>query len=113
MKYLFLIYDDEDLWEKTPDAEKMQVIEQHMAYSQALRDAGAFVAGDPLDHSRNAKRICGTKIEDGPYTDSKEQLGGYYMIEAADLDDAIEWAARCPGASYARIEVRPVWNIDE
>ena len=112
MKFAFLLYDDEDRWDTLPDAEKEKVIGEHMAYSQSLRDAGAFLGGAPLDHSRNAKRARKGAIEDGPFTDSKEQMGGFYLIDAENLDKAMDWAARCPAASYGRVEVRPVWNLE-
>ena len=113
MRYMFLIYDNEDLWDAKPDAEKMAVIGEHMAFTEALKKAGAYVEGAPLEHSRKGRRIRGASIANGPFADSKEQLGGYYMIEANDLDAALDWAARCPAASYGAIEVRPVWNIPE
>lgn len=114
MQFAFLLYDDENAFESASEAEQHTVIGAHMAYSQALRDAGAYVAGAPLEHSRLGKRVRNPEgravIEDGPFADSKEQLGGFYLIEAKDLDAALDWAARCPGASYGRIEVRPVWS---
>jgi len=113
MRYMFLIYDDENKWDATPDADKAAVFGEHMAYSEALKKAGAYVAGAPLGHSRAGRRIIGERIDNGPFADSKEQLGGFYMIEADNLDDALEWAARCPAASYGKVEVRPVWNIEE
>lgn len=111
MRYMFLIYDDEDQWEAAPEAEKAQVIGAHMAYRAALEGAGALVYGAPLEHSSSSARVRGGMVEDGPFTDSKEQIGGFYVIEAADLDTALDWASRCPAAEYGRIEVRPVWNI--
>lgn len=111
MKYLFLLYGDEDQWEaKSPD-EKTETIGAYMAYSEALQEAGVHLSGEPLDHSRSGKRIRGTDVEDGPFADGKEQLGGFYMIEADNLDEALDWAARCPAAADGHVEVRPVWNI--
>ena len=112
MRYMFMLYDDENAFEALPSAEKAACIGQHMAYSEALKKAGAFVEGEPLDHTRNARRVRGAHVENGPFTDSKEQLGGYYVVEAKDLDEALDWAAKCPGASYGRVEVRPVWKIE-
>lgn len=111
MKYLFMLYDDENKFHSLSAAEQQGIVAEHMAFSAALRAAGAMIEGAPLDHSKNAKRARRTKIEDGPFTDSKEQIGGFYMIEAPDLDAALDWAARCPSASYGKVEVRPVWNI--
>lgn len=111
MRYMFLIYDNEEKFHKSPESEQMKIIGEHMAYSEALRKAGAMIEGAPLEHSKAGRRIRGAKIENGPFSDSKEQLGGYYMIEASDLDAALDWAARCPGSAYGTIEVRPVWDI--
>jgi len=115
MQYLFLLYDDENKFHSMSEQEVGEVIGAYMIYSEALEKAGAFVAGDPLEHSKEAKRLTvnngKTAVEDGPFTDAKEQLGGFYRIEAKDLDEALDWAAKCPAASTGRIEIRPVWNI--
>ncbi|MEQ8936936.1 MAG: YciI family protein [Amphiplicatus sp.] len=115
MKYAFLLYDNEDSWASASEAEMQEVIGAHMAYTQALKDADAYVIGEPLDHTRFAKTVrkAGGRlsVEDGPFTDSKEQLGGFYIVEAKDLDAALDWAARCPAASYGQIEVRPLFTI--
>jgi hypothetical protein len=83
-----------------------------MAYTADLESTGAFVAGDALQpiatatsvRIRNGERM----ITDGPFAETKEQLGGYYLVEAKDLDAAIEWATKCPGAHAGTIEVRPI-----
>ncbi|MEO1252425.1 MAG: YciI family protein [Pseudomonadota bacterium] len=111
MNYLFLLYSDENDWDQKPSSEKQTIINSYIAYSESLREAGAFVAGEPLDHSRNAKRVHADQVEDGPFADGKEQLGGFFMVDVKDLDQAIEWAARCPAASHGHVEIRPVWNI--
>lgn len=108
MKYAFLLYDDENRWAAMSKAEQGAVIGEHMAYSAALREAGAFHEGAPLDHSSNGRRIRGAQVEDGPFADSKHQIGGYYIIEAENLDAAIEWAARCPAVHSGVVEVRPL-----
>jgi hypothetical protein len=112
MKYMFLLYDDENEWANRPESERAEIIGSYMAYTEALKSAHAHIAGEPLDHSTNAKRARGGKVEDGPFADGKEQVGGFYMIEAKNLDEALDWAARCPCASYGKVEVRPVWNIE-
>jgi hypothetical protein len=112
MRYMFMLYDDENKFHALSEADQMRIVSEHMAYSEALKQAGAMVEGAPLDHTRQARRVRGGRVENGPYTDSKEQLGGYYVIEAKDLDAALDWAAKCPAASYGKIEVRPVWNIE-
>ena len=83
----------------------------YRAYTEAMKQAGAFVAGDALQPSDTATvvrvRDGRTQVLDGPYAEAKEQLAGYYLIEAKDLDAALEWAARCPGAAWGTMEVRP------
>ena len=113
MKYIFLLYDDENVWDAMPEAEQHEVLGAYAAYTDSLQKADAFLGGEPLPHSREAKRVRETRVEDGPFADGKEQLGGYYMIEAKDLDEALDWAARCPCASTGHVEVRPVWNLGE
>ena len=111
MRYIFMLYDDENKFHALSEAEQMKIVSEHMAYSEALRSSGAMVEGAPLDHTRQARRVRGNRIENGPFTDSKEQLGGYYVIEAKDLDAALDWAAKCPAATYGRVEVRPLFII--
>jgi hypothetical protein len=87
----------------------------YMAYTEALKKAGALKGSNRLQPVSTATtvRVANGKqqVLDGPYAESKEQLGGYYLIDAPDLDAAIAWAARCPGASHGTIEVRPVWEM--
>ncbi len=111
MRYMFLLYENEDAFHALSEDEQRKIVSEHMTFSDALRKAGAMLHGAPLDHSRDARRIRSDHVEDGPFTDSKEQLGGYYMIEAKDLDAALSWAARCPTASTGKVEIRPVWNM--
>lgn len=111
MKYIFLLYNDENDWEAMPDAEKQSIYGAYAAYSDDLRKGGHYVSGAPLEHTRLGKRVSGGVVEDGPFADGKEQLGGFFMVEAADLDQALDLAAACPCASYGHVEVRPVWNI--
>ncbi len=112
MRYMFMLYDDENKFHALSEAEQMKIVGEHMAYSEALKTSGAMVEGAPLDHTKDARRVRGSRVENGPFTDSKEQLGGYYVIEAKNLDAALDWAAKCPAASYGKIEVRPIWNIE-
>ena len=85
------------------------------AYNQKLIDGGHWIDGaqlQPVTTATTIKRVAGEDtIVDGPFAETKEQLGGYYLIEAPDLDAAMSWAARCPGATYGAIEVRPVWTM--
>ena len=86
---------------------------RHAAYGDALRKAGAYVASDRLKNTTDATTVSlvngKMQVIDGPFADTKEQLGGFYLIEAANLDEAISWAARCPAASHGKVEVRPIW----
>jgi hypothetical protein len=115
MQYMLLIYGNEREWQGLPQTETGQRIAAYRAYTEALVKAGALVAGDRLQHSPTATtvRIEGgkTQVLNGPYAETREQLGGYYLIEAPDLDAALSWAARCPGASHGAVEVRPIWTM--
>jgi hypothetical protein len=115
MQYLLMLYADESGWGKMTPAEQQQGMAAYMAYTEALKKAGAYVGSNrllPISAATTVKVANGKQqVLDGPYADSKEQLGGYYLIEAPDLDAAIAWAARCPGSGHGTIEVRPVWEM--
>ena len=111
MQYLVLIYSVES--SARPDAERVGgVMVEYDSYSKMLRERGAFVAGDALWPTSSATTIRvrdgQTLTTDGPFAETKEALGGYYQIEARDLDEALQLAAACPGAKWGSIEVRPV-----
>lgn len=116
MQYLLMLYSNESGWERMTKAEQEHGYAAYMAYTEALKNAGAWKAGQRLQpvSSATTVRIADGKqqVLDGPFVDSKEQLGGYYLIEAPDLDAAISWAARCPGAGHGTIEVRPIWELE-
>ncbi|HET7330033.1 YciI family protein [Dyella sp.] len=113
MQYLLMLFADETAWHRMSSAEQQRGVAAYQAYTEALKEAGAWVGSNRLQNTNTATtvRVADGKSQvlDGPYADSKEQLAGYYLIEAADLDAALSWAARCPGASHGTIEVRPVW----
>ena len=116
MQYMLLIYDDEAEVQRTAGKPEMeQRIAAYGAYTEALQKAGILVGSNRLKFSTSAStvRIANgkTQVLDGPYAEAKEQLGGYYMIDVADLDAALSWAARCPGAGHGVIEVRPIWQM--
>ena len=115
MQYLLMLYSDESGWGKMTPAEQQQGVAAYAAYTEALKKAGVHVGSNRLQSIATATtvKIANGKqqVLDGPYADSKEQLGGYYLIEAPDLDAAIAWAARCPGSGHGTIEVRPVWSM--
>ncbi len=111
MKYLFLIYENEATWINATDAYRNDVIGQHMAFAEKAGAAGALVGGYELQPTTTATcvRVRGeTVISDGPFAETKEQLGGYYLLECRDLDDALNWAAQIPTAQTGTVEVRPV-----
>ncbi len=115
MQYILLAYVDEASWPKMTQAEQQQGMAAYMAYSEALTKAGAIVGSNRLQPISTATtvRVANGKSQvlDGPYPDTKEQLGGYFLIDVPDLDAAISWAARCPASSHGVVEVRPIWSM--
>jgi hypothetical protein len=115
MQYMLSIYADEAGFEKLTPEQQKQGYAAYMAYTDALKQANAFVASGRLRPSSTAttvRQVDGKrKLQDGPFIDAREQFGGYFLIDAADLDTALTWAARCPGASHGAIEVRPIWQM--
>jgi hypothetical protein len=116
MQYMMLIYQDESKMAATPVAGKVtDMSAAYVAYTDALKKAGVWLAGDALQPTRSATSVRladgKTNVVDGPFAETREQLGGYYLIDAPDLDAAISWAARCPGAARGTVELRPVWEM--
>ena len=115
MQYLMMLYVDEAGWPKLTKAEQEQGMAAYMSYNEALKKAGVFVGTNRLQPSSTATtvRLADGKSEvlDGPYANSKEQLGGYYLIDVPDLDAALSWAARCPASGHGVVEVRPLWAM--
>ena len=113
MQYLLLLYANEAGWEKLTPAEQKQGVAAYQAFTEALTKAGALKSSSRLQPVSTATTVRITdgksQVLDGPYVDSKEQLGGFYVIDVPDLDAALAWAARCPGASHGVVEVRPFW----
>ena len=112
MKYLLLIYGDEKQFQQMAQTEVHDVLAAYGAFTQELAQSGALQASEALQPVATATTVQvregKTMVTDGPFAETKEQLGGFYLIEAADLDAAIAWAAKIPGALHGRIEVRPV-----
>ena len=110
MQFALLIYESPEAFGSRKKEENDNYIGAWRAYHQALLDAGVYVAGDPLQvpETGTTVRIKEGKrhVQDGPYADTKEQLGGFTVLELPSLDAALEWAARCPAASYGAVEVR-------
>ena len=115
MRYMILINGDEAALANTPIEKAQQMSAAYAAYTEALKKSGTWLAGERLrpTQATTSVRIADgkTNVIDGPYADTKEQLAGFYMIEAADIDTAIEWAARCPAASTGTVELRPIWEM--
>jgi hypothetical protein len=114
MQYLLLIYDPEKAWTTMPEAERNQLFGDYMKFTQDIKASGHFKAGDALQptHTATTVRVRDgkTSITDGPFAETREQLGGYYLIDAKDLDEATQIAARIPSAKLGSIEIRPVMN---
>ena len=118
MQYLVLIYDEESAnpSPNPPDPEVWgQIMGDYNAYTKMLRDRGAYIAGEALQPVTTATTIRTrdgqTMTTDGPFAETKEALGGFYLINARDLDEALELGGACPGAKFGSIEVRPVLEL--
>ena len=116
MEYVLLIYVSEAEGQKLSPAEQGQIFQGYMTFTQDLTKSGKNKGGNALEGSSTATTVRvrngKTAVTDGPFAETKEQLGGYYLVEAKDLDEAISIAARIPGAKYGSIEVRPVRKIN-
>lgn len=118
MRYVLLICDAETATPspEPPDPAVLgQVMAEYNAYTQMLRDRGAYLGGEALQPATTATTVRvrdgRTITTDGPYMEAKEALGGFYLVEAHDLDEALEFAAACPGAKVGSMEVRPIWDV--
>jgi len=115
MQYMLLIHASEAGLQAASEQDIGRMHAAYGAYTEAMVKAGVMVAGGrlrPTSSATTVRLVDGkTQVLDGPYAETKEQLGGYYLIEVADLDAALSWAARCPGASHGAIEVRPIWPM--
>ncbi|MBK6512659.1 MAG: YciI family protein [Polyangiaceae bacterium] len=116
MQYLLLIYDEEKKWEEMPKEESGAMFAEYGAFTGSIKASGNFKAGEALQpvstattvRIRDGKRLT----TDGPFAETREQLGGFYLIEAKDLDEAIAIAERIPSARIGSIEVRPILSYD-
>ncbi len=112
MQFLCLIYENESLMATRSDQENGKIFEDYMAFTEEVKQAGNLVAGDALQPTDTATTVRvrdgKTLLTDGPFAETKEQLGGYYLLECESLDEAIEKAAKIPSATYGSIEVRPI-----
>lgn len=116
MKYLCLIYEDETLWQRMAKTEFEKICGEHVAFTEAIKESGHHIGSNPLQptHTATTVRVRNGKVSttDGPFAETKEQLGGYYLIEAKDLNDAIQVASRIPSARLGSIEVRPIRQLN-
>lgn len=112
MQYILLIYHREELWNGLSEVERSKVMEDYGAFTEGIVKSGQYRAGDELQPTATATTVRvrngKTMITDGPFAETREQLGGYYLIEAKDLDEANAIAARIPSARDGSIEVRPI-----
>jgi hypothetical protein len=115
MQYLLLIHSDEKAMQTATSEQSGAILAAYGAYVKAMTDAGVSKGGQRLRPTSTATTVRvqngKSQVLNGPYAEIKEQLGGYFLIDAPDLDAAISWAARCPGAQYGAIEVRPIWEM--
>ena len=117
MKYLCLIYEEEKLWENMPQDQAGAIFGEYSAFTEGIQKSGHLLGGEALQptHTATTVRVRNGKVSttDGPFAETKEQLGGYYLVEARDLNDAIQLAAKIPGARMGCVEVRPIVVFDQ
>ena len=115
MKFMLLIYVDESGMAKATKEQAGQMMAAYGAWTESMKKAGVFVAADRLQSAKTAATVRGAadkaKVLDGPYAETKEQFGGFYIIEVADRAAAVTWAKGCPSNHYGAVEVRPVWAM--
>jgi hypothetical protein len=112
MRYMFLLYGDESRWAEVTPEELQEVMQAYEAFSREVTEAGAFVSGEPLEASSASTTVRVRDgepvISDGPFAETREQLGGFYVLECRDLDEAVRWATKIPAVTEGAIEIRPV-----
>lgn len=117
MKYLCLIYEDEKMWESMPKEESDAILGEYNTFTEDIGKSGHLVGGEALQPTASATtvRVRNGKVSttDGPFAETKEQLGGYYLVEANDLNDAIQVAARIPAVRTGAVEVRPIMDFSQ
>ena len=115
MKYLLLIYEDEKARARYTDSERQKISGEYLRLTEEMKQSGKYQGGNPLQPTSTAMtvRVSGDKplVIDGPFAETKEQLGGYYLIDATDIDDAIKIAAKIPAARTGSVEVRPIMEM--
>jgi hypothetical protein len=115
MRYMLLIYSKESDWAALSEKDRGEMFQQYGAFTEGIKKSGHYKAGDPLHPTSSATTVRvqngKTVPTDGPFAETREQLGGYYIIQAGNLDEATEIAARVPGARMGSIEVRPIMEM--
>jgi hypothetical protein len=116
VRYAFLLYYDESASPEPGSPELNERIAAYGEFTQAVQEAGVLQAGDALQGTATATVVRaggnGSPVTtDGPYAETKEQLGGFYILDCENLDEAVEWAAKIPAASHGMVEVRPIWDV--
>jgi len=113
MQYLLMIYADEGAVQSMDEATTTRTMAAYAAFIDAVKESGAYLGSNRLRFTSTAAAVRvrdgRTSVVDGPFTETKEQLGGYVLVDVPDRAAALAWAARCPGAAHGTIEVRPVW----
>jgi hypothetical protein len=116
MKYALLLYADEGTWEGLEPEAQGEVMAQHEAATEAMRAVGAYVGGEALDLTNTARTVRlregKSLVTDGPFIEAKEALGGFYLVDCASIEEALEWAARLPESRVGGVEVRPLLDFE-
>jgi hypothetical protein len=116
MRYLLLLYGDESQWANASPEEIQNDMNAYEAFGREVTESGAFVAGEGLEATNAATTVRirdgETSLTDGPFAETREQLGGFYLLECKDLDEAVKWASKIPSAFNGSVEVRPVMNYE-
>jgi hypothetical protein len=116
MRYVLTIYEDETWWATQSPEETGKMMAGYQAFGEAAQAAGVMAGGEGLQPTRTATTVRvrngGRLVTDGPFAETTEQLGGFYILDCKDLDEAIEWASKIPGAEKGSVEVRPVMDYE-
>ena len=117
MRYLLLIHSDESHYANLSEEENGKLMAEYAAFGESLESSGAYLESarlQPVATTTTVRERNGDAVvTDGPFAETKEQLGGFYMIEAKDLDEATKWARKIPSARWGAIEVRPIWEMED
>jgi hypothetical protein len=115
MRYLLTIHTDESLGQTRSEADNNRLFQDYMEYTNAMKAAGVWVAGEALHPSASGSQVRvradKASVTDGPFTETKEVLGGFYLMEVKSKDEAIDWGKRCPDSKNGTIQLREVWNF--